>query len=547
MPQVLIISGPGAGRNIAPAAAGAIIGRQPNLEVTLDSAAVSRRHARLTWELGQVFVEDLGSSNGTFVNDTKITRRTRIRAGDSLRIGTSLFRLDATTAAAESDMTIQSLTAAATSNEEIYRDNAADKLRAVLQLAHQLGRSLDPEDLLRRLLDRLLVLFPKADRALALRRDEDTPVLQAAVSRRGQMSAPAAFSHSVLRRVFGETVAVLAEDTRQAQSLAAGATLASLGIQSVLCVPLQAQNGRVFGALQLDRSQAGKPFSPDDLYLLTAVALMVAPVLENAELHGELIEKERLQRELALAREIQLSYLPRERVWLAGGPVELAAELHPAFEVSGDFYDYFPLDAGRLAFAVADVSGKGMAAALFMTQVHALARHLAQSFAGPADLLAQLNNAIARDNPGFFFVTVALGVYDAATGRLVLAHGGHPPSLLRRRDGTVEEIAARGAPLVGLQPDVRRSEEAVIDLAPGDSVILYTDGVTESPRLDSTQELFGTSRLMDAVRNLPASGDLPSWIAAIRGAVSEFSGPDCAADDITVLALRRPEHPTGPT
>lgn len=539
MSNVLITAGPGAGRTIAPSPDGVVIGRQANLAVTLDSAAVSRRHARLTWEGDQVFVEDLGSSNGTYVNEAKILRRTRLRSGDCLRIGASLLRLEGA-AVAEPDMTIQSLTAAGTSNEEIFRDHAADKLRTVLQLAHQLGRSLDPDEVLRRLLDHLLILFPKADRALALRRDDDTPVLQAAASRGGGTSGSMAFSRSVLRRVFEETVAVLAEDARQAQSLAAGATLAALGIHSVLCVPLQAQGGRVFGALQLDRSRSGLAFSSDDLYLLTAVALMVAPVLENAQLHGELVVKERMQRELALAREIQLSYLPRDPVRMAGGQVELAADLVPALEVSGDFYDYFPLDDRRLAFAVADVSGKGMAAALFMTQVHALARHLALSAAGPADLLARLNEAIARDNPGFLFVTMALGVYDVATGRMVVAHGGHPPALVRRRDGTVESVTARGGPLIGLQPGVWRAEEAVIELAPGDAVILYTDGVTESPGLTRIEELFGTARLVETVRSLPSAGGLPEWIAAIRRAVAEFSGPDCTADDLTLLVLRCP-------
>ncbi len=544
MPRVIILSGPGAARTIDPSKNGVVIGRHANVDVTLRSDSVSRRHARLTWEHDQVFVEDLGSSNGTFVNDTRISCRTRLRPGDLLRIGKSVLRLE-TLPAAEPEMTIQSLTAAATSNQELFRDHAAAKLQAVLQLAHQLGHSLDVDAVLRRLLDQLLVLLPKADQALVLMGDADDPVVRASANRSGRSATRRSFSRSVLRKVFSQTVGVLAEDTGQGQAALSNPTLNALGIRSMVCVPLQAHGGRVFGALQLDRLQAGQPFSSDDLYLLTAMALMVSPVLENAQLHEELRVTERLQRELALAREIQLGFLPSATVQLAGGPVELFAELHPALEVSGDFYDYFPLDDRRLAFAVADVSGKGMSAALFMTMVHALARHLAQTAAGPADLLARLNDAIARDNPNFQFVTMVAGFYDAATGCVTLAHGGHPPVLLRRRDGTTEELTHRGAPLLGMQPGLRKSEEAVIQLGPGDAIFLYTDGVTESPGLHNVDELFGPRRLADTIRGMSPSASMPEWTGAIRGAVAAFSGAESMADDITLLVLRRPESSAG--
>lgn len=544
MSRVTITHGPGAGRTIARTETGAVIGRQPGLEVTLDSAAISRRHARLTWQGEQVFVEDIGSSNGTFLNERRITGRTPLRPGDSLRIGTSILRLDAPPRV-EPEMTIQSLTAAATSNAELFRDHAATKLQAVLQLAHHLGHSLEVDTVLDRLLGQLLVLLPKADRAMVLQREGDEPFVRALKHRSGKPSGPPSFSRSVLRKVFTQTVAVLAEDTRHEQSFLSNATLGALGIQSVLCVPLQAHGGKVFGALQLDRFQAGQPFTSDDLYLLTAVALMVAPVLENAQLLQELLVKERMQRDLAMAREIQLGYLPREPVQLAGGPVELFAELHPALEVSGDFYDYFPLDDHRLAFAVADVSGKGMPAALFMTMVHALARHIAQTAASPADLLARLNDAIAQDNPSFLFVTMVFGIYDAARGQVTLAHGGHPPALVRRQNGSVEELTHRGAPLLGTQRNTRRSDEAVIQLTPGDAVVLYTDGVTESPGLTNPDEQFGPARLRETVRGLPEDAPLPTWTAAIRQAVTQFSGPNTVADDLTLLVLRRPVETTG--
>lgn len=542
MSRITIVQGPGAGRTIDPSATGVVIGRQPGLEVTLDSGAISRRHARLTWEGDRVFVEDLKSSNGTFINEVRITGRTPLGPGDMLRIGSSVLQWTKAEPRMDLDMTIQRQTVVATSNVELFQEHAGIKLQAVLGLAHQLANAVDTDTVLDRLLNQLLILFPHAERALVLLREGDEPVLRAMKNRGGRPAQGPLFSRSVLRKVFAQGVAVLAGDTRHEQSFMANMTLSAMGTQSLLCVPLQSNSGRVFGALQLDRFQAGQPFTADDLYLLTAVTLMVSTVLENAQLYQELMVKERMQRDLAMAREIQLGYLPKEAVVLAGGPFELIAELHPALEVSGDFYDYFPLDEHRLAFAVADVSGKGVAAALFMTLVHALGRHLAQGATSPADFIALLNDAIARDNPNFLFVTMVFGIYDSRIGQVTLAHGGHPPALVRRKDGGVEELTHRGAALMGIQKGLRRGEEAVIQLAPGDAIVLYTDGVTESPGLIDLNELFGSARLAEAVRCLPANGPLSDWTRGIRESVARFSGAESVADDITLLVLRRPEQ-----
>ena len=541
MSRLIITQGPGTGRAITPTPNGVVIGRQREVEVSLDSAAVSRRHARVTWEDGAVFVEDLGSSNGTFVDDLRITRKTRLLAGSILRVGPTVLQLDAPAKAPmDMDMTIQRQTAANTANVELFQDTSGTKLQAVLQLAHHLSQSVDGDSVLERLLDQLLVLFPGADRALVILKEGEEPVVKALRQRRAGTSAGPLFSRSVLRKVFSQGVGVLAADTRLEQSALANFTLNQLGIQSLLCAPLQGQGGRILGALQLDRARVGEAFTQDDLYLLAAVSIMVSSVLENARMYQAVLSAERVQRDLALAREIQLGYLPRGGVQLVAGAVDLVAELHPALEVSGDFYDYFPLPDGRLAFAVADVSGKGMSAALFMTLVHALERHLAQDVTSPADLIEQLNVAVALDNPNSLFVTVAFGIYDAATGRAVIAHGGHPPALVRRADGRVEELNFRGAPLLGMMPEIRRSEEAVIDLAPGDTLLLYTDGVTESPQSGNLNELFGPARLQQTLSAQRGDHALDGWASSIRQAVAQFSGTGPLADDITLLLLRRP-------
>jgi sigma-B regulation protein RsbU (phosphoserine phosphatase) len=214
---------------------------------------------------------------------------------------------------------------------------------------------------------------------------------------------------------------VLAEDTR---AMSANVTLNAIGVRSLLCVPLRAHGTPVFGAVQLDRFRPDNPFTSEDLHLLTAVTLQVSLVLDKARLHEQLVAQERIARELVLAREIQSAFLPQNVPLLASGPVDLVAELYTAEEVSGDFYDYIQLDDYRMAVLVADVSGKGMPAALFMSMVRALLRQLTRPGLEPSGILRQLNNTLARDNPKFMFVTIALGIYDSRSGECIISRAG---------------------------------------------------------------------------------------------------------------------------
>lgn len=536
--QLISISGPHPIQPVEIPSGGLLLGRANGLEVTLNSSNVSRRHARLSQKGNDVFLEDLGSSNGTFVNRIRIKERCRLYPSDVFSLGEFTFRVQEDPQ--EAGLTIQRQTAAVSSNDDLFRDNAAFKLQVVLRLAHNLSRSPTSDDVLKRVVDQVLSLFPNADRVLVFLETNGQPTIQAFKSRGDDGSVGPLFSRSVLQKVFQNGVAVLAEDTVDDSSFKNNVTISALGIRSLVCVPLQTASESVFGAIQLDRCHMGKQFNTEDLYLLTAVGLMVSTVLENAQLHEELLVKQRLQRELAMAREIQVGYLPRQPLILPGGRVDLAAHLAPALEVSGDFYDYFPLDDRRMAFAVADVSGKGMAAALFMTLVHALSRHLARTTSSPAEFIARLNDAIAEDNPNFLFVTMVYGIYDAATGEVLLAHGGHPPVLIRRANGQVAALELRGAPLLGLDAFIATPPEARLQLEPGDALLLYTDGITECPGVTESAGMFGIERLKAAAAAFDSALPLSEWIAKLRTAVGSFSANADPEDDITLVLVRRP-------
>jgi phosphoserine phosphatase RsbU/P len=512
-----------------------IIGRSSDAAVMIDDGEVSRRHARL-WKQGErYYLEDLGSNNGTFVNTRRIGEKIALAPNDLIAIGPHRLRFR-DESIPENELTIMRQTAAAATNAEIFKEDSAGKLRAVLELSHHLARALDTDTVLSRLLDQLLVLFKHADRAQAIFPEASGCRVRASRSRGGDDCRGRGFSRSLVKKVVEERVAVLAEDTRQLDS---NLTIVGLGIHSLLAVPMQTRGGRVLGVIELDRYQSPRPFNAEDLHLLTAVVLQASSALENAALHEELLVKERMDGEFSLAREIQEGFLPSELPSFTAGAVDLFGDLQPAQEIAGDFYDYLALDERQLAFFVADVSGKGMPAALFMATVRSLLREALQSLRSPARILARLNDAISRNNPKLMFVTVLLGVYDTATGNVLLARAGHPPAVLRRRDGSVAEIESPQGRLIGIESAGDCFAEVTVRLEPGDALLLYTDGVTEAPAAEGAN-LFGVERLLGSVERLPDLGSLREWAETIRQKVETHSAGQQLPDDLTLLLLRRP-------
>jgi serine phosphatase RsbU (regulator of sigma subunit) len=540
MATLVTLQGPNAGRHFRLGDGASLIGRMPSAAVYLDSLAVSRQHARVVSAAGGFFVEDLGSSNGTYLNGRPIDRRTPLTESDTLQIGPYVLALRPEPAPppAEPDQIIRARVPASAANHTLFLQNPAYKLQVVLEIAQTLAHTLELEPLLGKLLDHLLRLFPQADRGLVLLCEGDRLMLRALRGRRADAGESAPYSRTVVRRALDEGVGLLSQDVSGDPKLPLSQTLVALNLHSFLCVPLIASDGGRLGVIQMDCSTAGLAFRDEDLEVLTAVALQVSVVLENVALHAARIEEEKLRQELAVAREIQQGYLPTDFAPLGDAGFELFARVHPARQVSGDLYDFFALPDGRLAFFVGDVSGKGMPAALFMVAVRTLARHLAPSAAGPADALARLNDALAADNPSAMFVTLVCGIYDARTGSVVLASGGHPKPLLRRTDGRVEEVPVRNGRLLGYAPGDVGLSDATLALAPGETLVVYTDGFTEARTPDGLT-MFGAGGLAEALGGARAALPLERCAEELRAAVERFTGSKDLQDDLTLLMLRR--------
>jgi len=533
MPRLLILNGAEAGKVFEADAPELLIGRQAGAQILINGPKVSRRHARILRDGERFRVEDLGSSNGTFLNGTKIQTSALLNGGDEIGIGTYLLRYEDAPQSAE--YTIRASTSANTANADLYQGNAARKLQVILQLSSALGRSLNVAALLVQVLDHLFALFPQAERGLVIFLEDGRPSVRAQKQRPGLQDTPR-FSGSIVSKVASEGVGIFAEDLRTDLRFAEAQSVVSLGIRSFICVPLQTQGGKALGVLQLERMGQGRQFTAEDLRLLTAIGLQVSVALDNAQLHQELISRQRIQQEVALAREIQLSYLPDQAPEFPLANFELHAELLPAQEISGDFYDYFRMGADRLAIVVADVCGKGIPAALFMSMVRALLRNLAESEHDPGILLRDLNNAVARQNPKCQFVTISLGVFDPASRTLELSSAGHPAPLIRRVDGSVETAPIEQGPLLGFADWAEPFPKLRFQLAVGEVLLLYTDGVTEAPAPNSA--MFGPERLRAALAQAPFPLRLGQWTESLRTAIQGFTESRPQEDDITLVLLR---------
>lgn len=246
-------------------------------------------------------------------------------------------------------------------------------------------------------------------------------------------------------------------------------------------------------------------------------------------------QKERMEQELDVARHIQLNMLPVQSPALAPHPdFRIAARMQPARQVGGDLYDYFFRGAGRLYFCVGDVSGKGVPAALFMAITKALIRSRAADQADCAAILAHVNDQVESSQDGGIFVTVFLGVLDLATGGLQYANAGHNPPYVLRKGGGIESLEEPAGPALGILPGARLMDGET-RLSPGDSLLVYTDGITEARAPD--REMYGEQRLLACLADHP-SADPGVLLDELSLDLDRFVRSAEQSDDITLLALQ---------
>ena len=275
----------------------------------------------------------------------------------------------------------------------------------------------------------------------------------------------------------------------------------------------------------------------------TLVAVFLAVVLPLRRLGGARAlffrsareQRDELVHEVQMAATVQQHLLDQHRP--PDGPLDVVARTHPAKVVGGDYYDFIPLDDARFAVVVADVSGKGLPAALIMPAVKIALRTLAERQASIGELLGELNRVFLDNLPPASYFTLVYGVFDPTAGRLVYANAGHPPALHLKAPGGDEAWLRTEGPAVGLLHEAVRFETVEVPFEPGDLFVFYTDGITEAE--DPSGAEFGRERLAATVRSV-AGQEAGAVVSAVHGAVDAFRGPSPHGDDATVIVVRVP-------
>jgi sigma-B regulation protein RsbU (phosphoserine phosphatase) len=294
------------------------------------------------------------------------------------------------------------------------------------------------------------------------------------------------------------------------------------------------ENGRSVGVVVIDHRQPYQ-LDEDDLYCLRLMANQAAIAIESARFHEEEVRMLAMDRELEVGRQIQLSMLPTAPPEAPGW--EFSSFYEPAREVGGDFYDFFELPGtdNQLGVVIADVTGKGVPAALFMARASTLIRSAALSICQPGPTLVKANAEILQDRRTESLLTALYAVLDTATGRLTFANAGHcRPLLLRASSGETQEFDTGGL-LLGAFAEIELDEEQ-IEMAPGDALVLYSDGVSEA--MNAQHSPWGTARLRTTLANA-AGASANQLLKAIVSAVKRFRAGMEQSDDLTLIVIRR--------
>ena len=304
----------------------------------------------------------------------------------------------------------------------------------------------------------------------------------------------------------------------------------------IYCMPARNRDGELIGVLQLlNRS---RPLTQTDQDFLAGISIHIGLAIENASLHGEIVEKKRLERELDLAREIQEAFYPDLPDSYAG--VQIAGSSQMCYEVGGDYLSFFPLNENRFIVMLGDVAGKGIGAALVMTSVHALCRSLVRHVHSLEKMAYTLNEMLLESTQASSYLTLLIMLVDASKDRVHFISAGHNPPVMVDGDGVVHILSGGGGPPVGLLPSIRHSRE-ILDVKPGSVMVIYTDGVSEAE--NPAQEQFGMDRLSVVVRR-NSDRSASEIHDAVRSAIEAFVGtPEEGADryahdDSTMMVLR---------
>jgi serine phosphatase RsbU (regulator of sigma subunit) len=524
-------------------------GAETGNHLQLSDRRISRTCAAIVVEANKHYIEDRGQRRGLFVNGQKVESR-ELQDGDIISFGVEdSYEIIYRSAAHAAEQSIPNLL---TRMEHITgsdivasagaRLSKLDQLLAATALLHS---QLPLDEVLGMMLDHAVSVMD-ADRGVLLEADDKGALHVRLARRSGGLRLPPeslAPSQTAIQLALRKREAVITEDLAQAEmDLQAAQSIVAQRLRAVVVIPLYAfshakttesivslQQGQFLGVLYLD-SRRPAAFSKLDRQLLDAFTDQAASILDNARLVARERERQRLEEQINIARDIQQALLPRN--FRDYPHLSVTGCNFPCLSVGGDYFDVFPLGENRTAFLIADVSGKGLGAALLTTMLQGVLSGMTLG-TDPARLFNHLNTFLCDHAEVGRYATMFFGILDE-NGGLEYINAGHPSPILIRQNGSAEEAFTEGSFPVGLVPHAEYFTAAV-KLEPGDTLVLFSDGVTEA--MDPKEDFFGIPRL---VQLLTGQNDTPldELQKLLLEAVENFSRGASQADDLTLLLVR---------
>jgi serine phosphatase RsbU (regulator of sigma subunit) len=436
----------------------------------------------------------------------------------------------------EESMIVSQLDIPGPSADEGMSQNAEAKLRAVNGLNRALGASLSLEDVLPRLLDGIFDIFPNVERGFVLLNDVKTNrlILRAKKLKNAEEKGSLQLSLSLVNKVASSQTAILSADATSDSRFRLNESVVDCNIRSVMCVPFISAEGVVLGVLQVDSRDIQNGFSEGDLEVLAGITGQAANAVEQATAHGEKVAQEQFKRDLELANRVQQGLLPSVPPEIEG--FEVFDFYEAAHQVGGDYFSYIPLSENRLAVVLADVSGKGVSAALVMAALSADVRYTLAIESDVAKAVTLLNASFMRSGWDDRFATFVVVVLDSTSYAVSVVSAGHLPTYLRKSDGSVESVGFEEAGLpLGVDPTYVY-EAAEVTVTAGCTLVLYTDGISEA--MDHKNETYGLKRL-EEVLSEPA--DSPAAVGQrLLVDVERHAAGQVRSDDMCLVCVGRP-------
>jgi len=536
------------------------LGRSGDNDISVQDPFCSGQHAFIYASDSRYMVRDNGSKNGTFVNGKRIHRETELRKGDEILIGSTrvVFDKELSTNVEVTDAgpdsanintimhikdvfkkpDISTTIRAAAKDLDLDRIKTEHKSFSVIS---EVSKALVLHMPLHELLEHVMNLIGEnlpMDRGILMLKEGNPAQLIPKVVRinnKRLMEQRILVSQSIVNMVMNKHSSVLISDVQADPRLKSKDSILKMNIHSAMCVPLW-NNKEIIGIIYSDRISLMKPFEDEDLRLMTLLANLAAVKIENSKVIELSIEKEKMEKELSLAAQIQKDFLPKLTPELEG--FDITGDMIPCYQVGGDYYDFIPIGSDRLGVTIADVSGKGVGASLHMASLRASLHSEVHSKYDIEKMAAKLNNSVHRDTQINCFITFFFCELNKNTGEMKYVNAGHNPPIVIDKKGKTVRLESCGLCL-GMFPDEEYQSRSIM-LNPEDTVALFTDGITEGRNKENKQfEDEKLERLLKKYAKLSAQ-DL---LGKINTEVSSFTSGVEQMDDMTLVVIKRTSLP----